>query len=166
MLSTINDLERRPDYFTIVPPSYTHWSIETRCCSPALNTTDDIYCYPQHPLLASSDLPSPLLEPSTPKMSASLMSLQTAAAHGHTQSRPRPHPMQNVLYVSSDDSSGSDSRSSSISSMAPVAARCSRCQRTLERCNERGLSTGVFGECWFKMLQLTFSILEPACFSR
>lgn len=129
MLSTTNDVERRPDYFTILPPNYTHYSVETPCSSPTFNP-NDAHCYPEHPLLASPNSHTPLFEPSTLKMAANLMSLQTTAAHGRPQSRPRPYPMQNVLYVSSDDSSGSDCSSSSISFMAPVAARCSRCQRT------------------------------------
>ncbi|KAK4635857.1 hypothetical protein CLAFUW4_01343 [Fulvia fulva] len=138
MFSTNNDAERRLDYFTVVRPNYNHYSVETPCCSPSLNSSEDVHCYPEHPLLASPDFDSHLLESPAPKMSANLMSLQTAAAHGHSKSRPRPYPMQNVLYVSSDDSSGSDSRSSSISPMTPVAARCSRCQRT----NSVDLKTG------------------------
>ncbi|EME48746.1 hypothetical protein DOTSEDRAFT_67699 [Dothistroma septosporum NZE10] len=127
MHSTTNDVERHSDYFTIVPPSYDHYSAGTPCCSPFFSPSDDVHCYPEHPLLASPAFGTSSSEPSTPKMAANLMSLQTAAAHGQSKSRPRPYPMQNVLYVSSDDSTRSDSSSSSISD---VVARCSRCHRT------------------------------------
>lgn len=49
--------------------------------------------------------------------------------------RPQPHPQQNVLHVTSDDSTSSASSSSSTGSMydiysSPDLARCSRCHRT------------------------------------
>lgn len=111
----------QPDYFSIAPTSYDHFSTESPCCSPALSPIEAT-AFPQHPLLARrqsiiSTMPA-----------ASLLQLQTNAAHG---SPSRPQHIQNVLHVTSDDSTTSDSSTSSTeSSYSPEFARCSRCQRT------------------------------------
>lgn len=123
------------DYFTIVPPTYDHFSTETPIPSPAFNIEDETSAFAEHPLLACRD--PHLLSPSAFKMTATnFMSLQTSAAYNVT--RPRPYAMQNVLHVTSDDSTTSESSgassfdsTSSTSSDPPVpSARCSRCQRT------------------------------------
>lgn len=131
----------RPDYFTLVPSAhahahayaYTHFSVETPATSPTYNQSHHTPApaFLEHPLLASRE--TPLLPHPLPNMASNLMSRQTAAAHGHVSGRPRPYPMQNVLHVTSDDStSSSDSSSSSIDTQnsCPSIARCSRCQRT------------------------------------
>ncbi|KAF2719153.1 hypothetical protein K431DRAFT_206621, partial [Polychaeton citri CBS 116435] len=63
-------------------------------------------------------------------------------SRGHTSSRPKPRPMQNVLHVTSDSSAsssdGESSTSNSSSSPSPTLMhclpdnmiRCSRCQRS------------------------------------
>ncbi|CAK4032591.1 Hypothetical predicted protein [Lecanosticta acicola] len=130
----LDDSGRRNDYFTINPPAYTHYSTETPCCSPNFSPVCESSAYPEHPLLAYCEVESPVYEPTLPEMASSLMSMQTSAAHGHSN-RPRPHPVQNVLHVTSDDSTSSSSSSSKSSSIdsnmsSPEFARCSRCQRT------------------------------------
>ena len=121
-------------YFTISPPAHTHdhFSTETRWYSPALSPIDTP-SDPANPLLAYRE-PQMLSTPSSPatKASSSCLQMQTAAAHGHSPSRPRPSPVQNVLHVtSSEDSDSSDSSSSIDSSKSSLdVARCSRCQRT------------------------------------
>lgn len=123
-----NDDDRRPCYFTIIPPSYDHFSVETPCCSPNFCQDDCTPAYSQHPLLASRELLAAPLEIDLFKPTTSVMSMQTSAAHGSP--RPKPYPMQNVLHVTSDDSTSS-SGSSNCSFGSPLeTARCSRCQRT------------------------------------
>ena len=117
-----------PCYFTINPPTYDHYTVETPLATPLQSPGVYTPADPYNPLLAYR-------APQTPSMaSANLLKLQTAAAHGHP-SRPRPQPQQNVLHVTSDDSSSSSSSSSSSDSDSdywspPETARCSRCQRT------------------------------------
>lgn len=119
---------RQPCYFTYIPPTTTynnHWSDETPCSSPIAGSPDEIHPVDQaNPLLAH--------RPALPRMSSNFMQRQTTAAHNHSASRPRPHPVQNVLQVTSDDSADSDDSSSSMDSLASPSemARCSRCQRT------------------------------------
>lgn len=127
MLSNNN---RQTCYFTIDPPTYNHFSTETPYCSPPLSPVETP-ADPLNPLLAYREPPSISSPPLTSTLS-SLLQMQTAAAHGHSSSRPRPYPVQNVLHVTSDDSTTSDSSSSSISSTKSSLdiARCSRCQRT------------------------------------
>lgn len=123
---------RRTCYFSISPPSYSHYSTETPLYSPTfspLGTPAD----PSNPLLAYRDqqeLPHP--SSSTTNTSTSFLQMQTAAAHGDKMSRPRPYPVQNVLHVTSDESIGSDDSASSTDSSKSSLdlARCSRCQRT------------------------------------
>lgn len=123
-----NDDDRRPCYFTIIPPSYDHFSVETPCCSPTFCQDDCTPAYLQHPLLASREYFTPPLEHELSKTTTSLMSMQTSAAHGSP--RPKPYPMQNVLHVTSDDSTSSGGSSCSSFGSTPEIARCSRCQRT------------------------------------
>lgn len=115
------------DYFTIVPPAYTHFSTETPCQSPTA-VFHDVSAYAEHPLLAYTTTFEP--GASSPRMAHNLMSMQTSAAYG--QSRPKAYPVQNVLHVTSDDSTSSASSKSSMESTSslPELARCSRCQRT------------------------------------
>lgn len=116
-----------PCYFAYNPPTYDHHTVETPLASP-LHSLGDTPSDPFNPLLAYR-------APQTPSMaSANLLKLQTAAAHGQP-TRPRPQPQQNVLHVTSDDStsdftSSSSSSPSSESWSPPETARCSRCQRT------------------------------------
>jgi len=118
-------------YFSITIPSYAHFSTETPSSSPTyypLQTLSD----PQNPLLAyrnRQELTNPTLPmPNT----ASFLQMQTAAAHDSQASRPRPHPIQQDVLITSDDSMGSDDSSSSNDSTKSSVdlARCSRCQRT------------------------------------
>lgn len=124
---------RQPCYFSIQPPAYNHFSTETPCYSPCFNP-DETSADPTNPLLAYRD-PQTLSPPASPTTASfsSFLQMQTAAAHQSSSSRPRPTPIQNVLYVSSDESNMSDSSSaSSIDSTKSSLdlARCSRCQRT------------------------------------
>ena len=123
---------RQTCYFSISPPSYSHFSTETPCYSPTfspLETPAD----PSNPLLAYRDpqqasyLTSPTTNPYT-----SILQMQTSAAHVNKMSRPRPYPVQNVLHVTSNESMESDDSSSSSDSTKSSLdlARCSRCQRT------------------------------------
>ena len=124
------------DYFTIRPTSYSnHFSTETPLHTPT-TTPDETWADPGNPLLAYR---GPQLDsPSSPTINAfpaSILQMQTAASHGKSPSRPAPSPVQNVLHVTSDDSSASNSSSSYSSSgrhgMSSLdLARCSRCQRT------------------------------------
>lgn len=129
MLSHNDDNTHRPDYFSVIPPTYEHFSVETPHCSPSFCQDDCTPSYSQHPLLASPRefYPQPQ-DHEAPK--TSFMSMQTSAAHGSP--RPRPYPMQNVLHVTSDDSTSSTESAGSLGSPAstPEFARCSRCQRT------------------------------------
>lgn len=133
MLST-NTTDCQPCYFTIIPPVHRHFSDETPCCSPTFGPDESSSSDPSNPLLAYRSR-AHYTSTSPPHMS-SFMQAPTSAAHGHTLSRPRPQPVQNVLHVTSDDSSSSSSDGSTRSSgefgMAspPELARCSRCQRT------------------------------------
>lgn len=119
---------RQSDYFSISPLNHTHhydhFSTESPCCSPALSPTE-VTSFAQHPLLARRESISYTMP------AASLLQLQTSAAHG-SSSPSRPQHIQNVLHVTSDDSTSSDSSKSSVSSSysTPEFARCSRCQRT------------------------------------
>jgi hypothetical protein len=119
-------------YFSYVPPGYSHFSDETPCCSPTFSPDElSPSADPRHPLLASRTTAQPTAN-TTRIHTSSLMQAQTSAAHGLT-SRPRPHPVQNVLHVTSDEACSSDDSSSSIDfgiASPPELARCSRCQRT------------------------------------
>src|ERR1700761_7099043 len=98
-------------YFSHIPHSSDHWSVETPLPSPVLRA--EVVPDPHNPLLAARPLPG-LLTPQT--MDASrLLQLQTAAAHPQA-SRPRPQPHQDVLEVSYDSSSGRSSFSSDSTS--------------------------------------------------
>lgn len=118
-----------PCYFTYNPPTFDHHTVETPLAFP-LHSPGETSSDPFNPLLAYR-------APQTSSMaSANLLKLQTAAAHGQP-TRPRPQPQQNVLHVTSDDSTPSSASSSSSSSSSsseswssPETARCSRCQRT------------------------------------
>jgi hypothetical protein len=114
-------------YFSITPPACSHYSTETPLYSPTLSPGDTV-CDPVHPLLAYREPNSSIL-PSSPTTRSTFLQMQTAAAH---PSRPRPAPIQNVLHVTSDDSTSSEeSVSSTDSSKSSLdIARCSRCQRT------------------------------------
>ena len=118
-------------YFSISVPLYAHFSTETPLCSPTYisqPTTSD----PQHPLLAFRERQE-LYNPTSPTSNtSSFLQMQTAAAHGSQSSRPRPHPIQQDVLVTSDDSMASDDSSSSMDSTKSSVdlARCSRCQRT------------------------------------
>lgn len=132
-MSARTSLDRQTDYITIVPPSYNYFSTETPCSSPEPLLNDDAFAYPEHPLLAYREIQNINCDAPYPsRMASNLMSMQTAAAHSHSASRPRPYSMQNVLHVTSDDSISSDSSKSSMDSATSCldVARCSRCQRT------------------------------------
>lgn len=106
----------QPCYFTYDPPTlyHHHFRSETPLSSPTFNPHERRVSQYSSLTMAS----------------ATLLQLQTAAAHGHLI-RPRPTPTQNVLEVTSDDSAHSnDSLSFADSFSSPEAARCSRCQRT------------------------------------
>ncbi|KXL42352.1 hypothetical protein M433DRAFT_360068 [Acidomyces richmondensis BFW] len=125
-----------PCYFTTHPPAHIYWTGDTSCCSPTLSPSEsEPAADPSNPLLAyRAPLHLPSI-PSVPSSAGSLMQTQTSAAHGSATSRPRPVPVQNVLHVTSDDSSSSNSTSSASSYtsglMSPLElARCSRCHRT------------------------------------
>jgi hypothetical protein len=113
-------------YFSITP-AYTHYSTETPLYSPTLSPGETI-CDPIHPLLAYREPNSSIL-PASPTPRHTFLQMQTAAAH---PSRPRPAPIQNVLHVTSDDSTSSEESVSSTDSTKSSLdiARCSRCQRT------------------------------------
>jgi len=120
-------------YFTITPPAYTHWSDETPCCSPSFSPSEQTPADPVNPLLALRS--SSQTTHSRTSSMASLMQVQTSAAHSRTPSRPDATPLQNVLHVTSDDSANSSDSSDSDCSVfgmssPPELARCSRCQRT------------------------------------
>lgn len=123
---------RQTCYFSIPPPSYSHFSKETPCHSPTY-TSFQPSADPSNPLLAFRD-PQDDCCPTWPTAStlSSLLQMQTAVAHSDHSSRPRPYPIQNVLHVTSDDSLSSDDSSSSMDSTKSSLdlARCSRCQRT------------------------------------
>ncbi|KXT04695.1 hypothetical protein AC578_2137 [Pseudocercospora eumusae] len=124
----------RTDYFTLgnTANNYSHFSVETPCASPTFTPGDDTSACIEHPLLASREFTT--RSPAESQMASNFMSRQTAAAHGQLSGRPRPYPVQNVLHVTSDDSTSSaeSSSKSSLSSTtsSPELARCSRCQRT------------------------------------
>lgn len=119
-------------YFTILTLPYDHFSVETPCHSPELAPTTTS-ATPTHPLLAERHFPllSPPLSPISSASRVNFLQMQTAASNG-SSSRPRPIPVQNVLHVTSDDSSSSNSSYSSSDSHGSSLdfARCSRCQRT------------------------------------
>ena len=128
---TIDSTSRQTCYFITTPSTYDHLSTETPCYSPLLNPTETSVD-PTNPLLAYKE-PQTLTPPASPTTVtfSNFFQMQTAAAHGHSTSRPRPSPVQNVLHVTSDDSSGSESSSSIDSRQSSLdLARCSRCQRT------------------------------------
>lgn len=132
MLSTTpSSRSPQPCYFSISPPSYNHFSTETPCYSPTFTETETP-ADPNNPFLAYRE-PHTLSPPTSPAAIdfSNFLQMQTAAAHGQSTSRPRPHPVQNVLHVTSDDYFGSDSSSSTDSNKSSLdLARCSRCQRT------------------------------------
>lgn len=120
---------KQHDYFSITPLSdtynnnYDHFSTESPCSSPAFSPTEAT-SLPQHPLLARRESNFYIMPV------ASLLQLQTAAAH--SASPKRPH-LQDVLQVTSDESTtSSNSSKSSMESLycPPEFARCSRCHRT------------------------------------
>ena len=124
------------EYFTYIPAiftQYSHFSAKTSCSSPEYSNEGSHQACSDHPFLAYTTHPTRPY-PSSP----GVMSVQTSAAHGHYSSRPQPIPVQNVLHVTSDDSTSSsssldsDSRQSVDFGMTspPELARCSRCQRT------------------------------------
>ena len=120
----LKEFTSSPCYFAINPPTYDHHTVETPLATP-LSSPGETSPNPLNPLLA-------YCAPQMPSMaSANLLKLQTAAAHGQPI-RPRPQPHQNVLQVTSDDSTTSSDSSSSSDSDSwspPETARCSRCQR-------------------------------------
>lgn len=131
----LDTTSRQPCYFTYTPPGQEHFSDETPSCSPTSSSPDEQpLSDPANPLLAYRE-PYTRHTPAASPMS-NFMQAQTSAAHGHQPSRPRPYPVQNVLHVTSDDSTSSDSGPSSKSSLdfgmasPPELVRCSRCQRT------------------------------------
>lgn len=117
---------RQQDYFSITPLSdtfnYEHFSTESPCSSPNFSPTEAI-SFPQHPLLARRESNFYTMP------AASLLQLQTAAAHSESPKRPQ---LQDVLHVTSDESTSSDSSKTSMESYhcPPELARCSRCHRT------------------------------------
>lgn len=116
----------QPDYFSTTHLSlshdYNHFSTESPCCSPVSSPTEATP-FPQHPLLACRESTF-----HTMPAASSLLQIQTAASHG-PPSRPQ---LQNVLHVTSDESTTSNSSKSSMDllSCSPEFARCSRCHRT------------------------------------
>jgi len=124
-----------PCYFTYHPPSYNHFSTETPCASPLLSPHEPSSPDPANPLLAYRE-PQPLPCVSHAESNDHFMQVQTAAAHTKAPHRPSPHPLQNMLYTSSESSADSDDSTSSSDSIgsdltSPIeSARCSRCQRT------------------------------------
>jgi hypothetical protein len=139
-----------PCYFTYNPPVYDHFSVETPSAASPIYTpspsSQQPDCDPSHPLLSYRPTPPQQQQRATNMASSDLMRMQSNAAHA-SPIRPRPVPQQNLLQVTSDDSttsSNSSNRSSSTSSSnsgcssrtsldmfsSPEAARCSRCQST------------------------------------
>lgn len=118
-------------YFSISVPFYDRFSTESPLFSPtyhSLTTPSN----PENPLLAGTERQESHSPISPTPATSSFLQMQTAAAHGHQASRPRPHPVQQDVLVTSDDSSASDDNSSSSGSTNSSIdlARCSRCQRT------------------------------------
>ena len=129
------DTTTLPCYFTYHPPSYNHFSTETPCASPLLSPHEPSSPDPANPLLAYRQ-PQPLPCMSHAESNDHFMQAQTAAAHCKAPHRPSPHPLQNMLYTSSESSADSDDSTQSSDSLgsdltSPMeTARCSRCQRT------------------------------------
>lgn len=125
-----------PCYFTIRPPTHSHFSTETPCYLYTPSIDEHLLADPTNPLLAYRDQYPIFTTSPSPAPSKSVMQAQTSASHGHSTSRPRAVPTQNLGHSSSRDSSSSSSTrslsSSSDDNMAthPEYARCSRCQRT------------------------------------
>lgn len=126
---TTTTFDSQPCYFTIT--TNRHCADETPC-SPTSTGLDEIpLLAPEITLLALREryLLSTI---TTPVPYKSVMS--ASASHSHSPSRPQPVPLQNVLDVSSDDSSSSDDGSCSsydnLLASPSEYARCSRCQRT------------------------------------
>lgn len=126
-----------PCYFTIVATGFDHFSVETPTpASPTTSAFFDTPSLPSHPSYAHRDSHKPSSPLSSPNMpSGNVLQLQATASHGPSAPRPRPKPVQNVLHVTSDDSTSSSDSSStdsirSGSSSSLDTARCSRCQRT------------------------------------
>lgn len=117
---------RHYDYFSFTPSSHTvhydHLSTESACSSPVVSPAE-VIPIPQHPLLARRGSISYTMPVS------SLLQIQAAAAHDNSPKRPQ---LQDVLHVTSDESTSSDSSKSSMDSLhcSPEFARCSRCHRT------------------------------------
>lgn len=131
VMLSINTLpnDQQPCYFSIQPAAYSHFSTETPCYSPLLSPIETP-ADPTNPYLAYRS-PQTFSAPLSPTLSTqSVLQMQTAAAHKHSPSRPRPYPVQNVLHVTSDDSSSSESSLSDSAKSSLDVARCSRCQRT------------------------------------
>ncbi|KAL1588436.1 hypothetical protein WHR41_02762 [Cladosporium halotolerans] len=126
-------------YFSYKRPVYDHSPVETALSDATCSPSESLFESEQHHLLlAHTDLSG-----STTMATADLLKLQTAAAHG-TPIRPRPVPQQNLLQVTSDDSSSSSSSSMSMDAYsAPEIARCSRCQRTPSHDTKTGKSNMV-----------------------
>lgn len=120
-------------YFSIRPSGYIHFSTETPFYTENPNEASTP-ADPSNPLLAYREPrhPSPPTSPLLGSQST-FFQMQTAAAHKSSPGRPRPYPVQNVLHVTSDDSSsGDDSETSIEQEVKPPmdSARCSRCQRS------------------------------------
>jgi len=129
------DTTPRSCYFTYHPPSYNHFSTETPCASPLLSPHEPSSPDPGNPLLAYRE-PQPFSCMSHIESNDHFMQVQTTAAHSKALHRPSPHPLQNMLYTSSESSADSDDSPPSSDSIgsdltSPIeTARCSRCQRT------------------------------------
>lgn len=127
-------------YFSYIPSTSSHFSIETPVCSPGSSTlTLSTLADPSNPLLALRDPPSIPRSPPATMDASKLLQLQTAAAYGSR--RPAAQPVQNCT-VNSDDSQSQSSSSSSSSSDSSTTStpqngfatslpiRCSRCHRS------------------------------------
>merc|ERR1712072_1067948 len=129
------DTTPRSCYFTYHPPSYNHFSTETPCASPLLSPHEPSSPDPGNPLLAYRE-PQHFSCMSHIESNDHFMQVQTTAAHSKALHRPSPHPLQNMLYTTSESSADSDDSPPSSDSIgsdltSPIeTARCSRCQRT------------------------------------
>jgi len=119
-------------YFSYIPQSSDHWSVETPLHSPDPTAAHAAHADPFNPLLAVRSITPNLLTPSLQRTmgdASKLMQFQTAAAHG-SPTRPKPQPRQDVLDVSDDSSSGRSSFSSEGATLVVQDKSCSRCQTT------------------------------------
>ncbi|KAF2254820.1 hypothetical protein BU26DRAFT_514662 [Trematosphaeria pertusa] len=110
-------------YFSILPASSSHFSVETPSTTPLSDYSPDVYSDPSHPLLAFRHIPHECHMSSTADVSR-LLQLQTAAAH-----RPAAQPLQHSASASSSDSESSSRASSTYSSSSPSMLCCCRCRR-------------------------------------